>query len=53
MSKKYCTFKNYNNFWELFENVALKDLSDPVLDCENFIKQLKLLEKINTLNGCN
>ena len=44
--KKYCTFKNYNNFWELFEKVALKDLSDPDLDCENFYHFYQTAEAI-------
>ena len=44
--KKYCSFENHNNFWELFEQVALKDLSDPDLDCENFYHFYQTAEAI-------
>ena len=44
--KKYCVFNKINKFWDIFEKMSLKDLSDPDLDCENYYHLYQTAEAI-------
>lgn len=44
--RKYCKFTRKNKFWDLFEKISLKDLSDPDLDCENYYHLYQTAEAI-------
>lgn len=43
---KYCQFTRKDKFWDLFEKMQLKDLSDPDLDCENYYHFYQTAEAI-------
>jgi len=43
---KYCQFNRKDKFWDLFEKMNLKDLSDPDLDCENYYHFYQTAEAI-------
>ena len=36
MIKKYCQFKNKSSFWELFDKVQIRDISDPDISLPNY-----------------
>ena len=44
--RKYCKFDKKDKFWDLFEKMRLKDLSDPDLDCENYYHLYQTAEAI-------
>lgn len=43
---KYCIFNNYDSFWNIFDRVTIKDLSDPDLSLPNYYHLFQTAEGI-------
>tara|TARA_B100002019_G_C21122746_1_gene524247 strand:+ start:43 stop:846 length:804 start_codon:yes stop_codon:yes gene_type:complete len=50
MRKKYCQFTNKNYFWELFDMVQIKDVSDPDISLPNNYHLFQTAEGIRKAN---
>ena len=46
MLNKYCIFQNKNSFWELFDMVQIKDVSDPDISLPNYYHLYQTAEGI-------
>ena len=50
MLNKYCKFENKNSFWELFDMVQIKDVSDPDISLPNYYHLYQTAEGIRKDN---
>lgn len=50
MLKKYCKFENKKSFWELFDMVQIKDISDPDISLPNYYHLYQTAEGIRKDN---
>lgn len=50
MIQKYCNFKNKNSFWEIFDMIQIKDVSDPDISLPNYYHLYQTAEGIRKAN---